>query len=94
MVESLIVESEPFVPAEMTSDTTPYFVEITKDALGRTVSTGECGDPDETLHVDGGGGSIAFTPGDSSPALWVGGVALLALFGAAGAYMIRRRQIA
>lgn len=70
-----------------------YFIETTKDALGRTVSTGECGEPDETLSV-AGDGSIAFTGGDSTPSLWVGGAALLALFGGASVFMIRRRQTA
>lgn len=70
-----------------------YFIEATKDALGRTVSIGECSEPDETLSVSGDG-TIAWTGGDSTPALWVGGIALLGLFGAAGVYMIRRRQTA
>ena len=94
MVENLEIDSAKFTPEKMTSDTKLYFVETTRDALGRTVSTGECGDPDETLHVEGGDGVIAWTGGDASPALWVGGAALLGFFGAAAVYMIRRRATA
>lgn len=93
MAENLEIDSAKFTPAKLGNDSKVYFIETTKDALGRTVSTGECGEPDETLGVKGDG-TIAFTGGSDTPALWVGGAALLALFGAAGVYMIRRRQTA
>lgn len=93
MAENLEVDSAKFTPEKLGTDSKVYFIETTKDALGRTVSTGECGEPDETLSVEGAG-EIAWTGGDSAPALWIGGIALLALFGGAGAYMIRRRQTA
>ncbi|KQT72708.1 hypothetical protein [Microbacterium sp. Leaf436] len=93
MAENLEIDSAKFTPEKLGTNTKVYFIETTKDALGRTVSTGECGEPDETLSVKGDG-TIAWTGGDSTPALWVGGVALLALFGATGVYMIRRRQTA
>lgn len=93
LVENLEIDSAKFTPKALGTDSKVYFIETTKDALGRTVSTGECGEPDETLSVSGDG-TIAWTGGDSTPALWVGGVALLALFGAAGVYMILRRQSA
>lgn len=93
MAENLEVDSAKFTPEKLGTDSKVYFIETTKDALGRTVSTGECGEPDETLSVEGAG-EIAWTGGDSTPALWIGGAALLALFGAAGVYMIRRRQTA
>lgn len=94
MVENLEIDSTRFTPAAMMTDTLLYFVETTRDGLGRTASEGECGEPSESLTVTGGDGDIAWTGGDSTPALWVGGVALLALFGAAGVFMIRRRQTA
>lgn len=92
MAESMEIASAKFAPAAMTTDTVLYFVETTRDALGRTVSEGVCGEPSETLYVQGGDGDIAWTGADSTPALWGGGVALLALFGAASVYKIRRRQ--
>lgn len=91
MAENLEIDSAKFTPEKLGTDSKVYFIETTKDALGRTVSTGECGEPDETLSVEGAG-TIAWTGGDSTPALWVGGIALIALFGAAAAYMIRRCQ--
>lgn len=94
MVENLIVDSEPFTPAAMNADTRLYFVETTKDSLDRVVSEGVCGETSETLTITGGDGTIAWTGGDAAPALWVGGVALLALFGAASVYMIRLRATA
>lgn len=92
MVENAIVDSEPFTPAAMNADTRLYFVETTRDSLDRVVSEGVCGEPSETLTITGGDGTIAWTGGDSTPVLWIGGATLLALFGTAGAYLIRRRQ--
>lgn len=91
MAENLEVKSDKFAPKNLEAASTLYFVETTKDALGRTVSEGECGEPSETLTVDGNG-VIAWTGGDSAPALWVGGVTLMALIAGAGVYMIRRRE--
>lgn len=93
MAENLEIDSAKFTPQKLGTNSKVYFIETTKDSLGRTVSTGECGEPDETLSVEGAG-KIAWTGGDSTPALWIGGVALLALFGAASVFMTRRRQTA
>lgn len=90
MAENLEVDSAKFTPKHLDAESTVFFIETTKDALGRTVSTGECGEPDETLGVKGDG-TIAFTGGDSTPALFVGGFALMALFGASALYAARRR---
>lgn len=94
MAENLEIDSDKFAPKNLDAESKLYFVETTKDALGRTVSEGECGEPDETLSVaDNGDGVIAFTGGDGAPALWAGSLALLTLFGASLIAM-RRRAIA
>ena len=90
MAENLEIDSAKFTPEKLGTNTKVYFIETTKDALGRTVSTGECGEPDETLGVKGDG-TIAFTGGSETPALFAGGLALLTLFAASALAMTRRR---
>lgn len=93
LVENLEIDSAKFTPPPLGTDSKLYFIETTKDALGRTVSTGECGEPSETLAVTGDG-TIAWTGGDATPALWVGSFALMALFTASALYVTRRRVTA
>lgn len=94
MAENLEVDSDKFAPEHFTSDQTLYFVETSHDALGRMVSEGECGEPSETLTVEAGGGVLVWTGGSETPALFVGGSALMALFGASALYVARRRATA
>ena len=94
MAENLEVDSDRFAPDHFDADQAIYFVETTKDALGRTVSEGECGEPDETLTVEAGAGDLQWTGGDSAPALWVGGASAMALLAGAILYIARRRQMA
>lgn len=89
IAENLEIDSDKFAPKNLGTDSKAYFIETTKGALGRTVSIGECGEPDETLSVEGDG-VIAWTGGDSAPALWVSSLALLTLFAASGLAMSRR----
>lgn len=91
MTERLEIDSAKFTPKHLDAESTVFFIETTKDALGRTVSEGECGEPSETLTVEKGDGTIAWTGGDSTPALFAGGLALMTLFAASALAMSRRR---
>ncbi len=78
----------------VSADTNFGFIETTKDAEGRIVSQGKCGEPSETVTVEAS--KLAITGGDDAQltALLAGGGALLAL-GAITiitAAVIRRRK--
>lgn len=90
MAENLEIDSDKFAPKNLDAESKVYFIETAKDSLGRTVSMGERGEPDEALSVEGAG-EIAWTGGDSTPAFWAGSLALLTLFAASALAMSRRR---
>jgi hypothetical protein len=97
LVEDLQVDSARFTPTLSSKASTVYFVETTRDATGRIVAQGECGEPSETIPVDAA--KLAVTGGDSVlPSLvLVGGVGLLgvgSLTLLVAASIRRRRQAA
>lgn len=94
LVKDLQVDSAKFTPALSSKASTVYFVETTRDATGRIVAQGECGEPSETIPVDAA--QLAVTGGDADASSWVlfGGLGALG-FGAIavlGAAAIRRRR--
>ncbi len=94
LVKDLQVDSAKFTPALSSKASTVYFVETTRDATGRIVAQGECGEPSETIPVDAA--QLAVTGGDADASAWVlfGGLGALG-FGAIavlGAAAIRRRR--
>ncbi len=97
LVKDLQVDSARFTPTLSSKASTVYFVETTRDATGRIVAQGECGEPSETIPVDAA--KLAVTGGDSVlPSLvLVGGVGLLgvgSLTLLVAASIRRRRQAA
>jgi len=69
-----------------------YWIESIHDELGNVIAEGECGLPEETTTVEGSHATLAFTGGESSTALWVGGAALMSLIAGLGVAAIRRRH--
>lgn len=89
--DGLEVESGTYAVPASGDDTTIYFIETTRDAEGRIVSQGECGEPDESVNINAsklavtGGGDIALP-------LWIGGGVLAAGLMVIVAAQIRRRR--
>lgn len=87
------INSGSFVAEEWSTESNVYFIETTKDELGRVISQGECGEPDETVKV--ASPPLAFTGGDSASTGWVfGGAALVLVAGVAltATAAVRRRN--
>ena len=86
------VRSAEFTPGKVGYSSKVTFIETTKDDQGRVISTGECGDPDETVTY-AAEGSLAQTGGELDPTLALGGGGLLlAGLGTGVATLIRRRR--
>lgn len=94
LVKDLQIDSVKFTPAQNSKASTVYFIETTRDATGRIVAQGECGEPSETIPVEAA--HLAVTGGDAQASAWVLGTGVGALgLGSLAVLMtasIRRRR--
>ena len=90
--DPLEVDSTRYTPAAVGFKSSVTFVETTKDKDGRVLSTGECGDPNETTHYEAS--RLAQTGGDglNVAGLVAGGGLLTAGFAAYAVALLRRRR--
>lgn len=87
--EPLAVTGAAWETTALSYDTTLYWVEVTRDELGREISRGECGDPNETAGLKG---SMVLSAGSDIAPVVGGGIAVLVLAAGALLFASRRRK--
>lgn len=91
--DPLNVDSTKHTPQAVGFKSSVTFVETTKDAQGRVLSEGECGDPNETKHYEAS--KLAQTGGAVSPfGVFLGGGLFAAGITAFAVSLLRRRRAA
>lgn len=87
----LEITGEAYAPEASQYSTHVYWIEVTKDAEGRVVSRGECGNPDETTAVAAAVSAVAATGGSVAGGI-AAGAGIVALLGLGGFYLVVRRR--